>query len=58
MQNDYLNNKKNFDRSKKEKVVKKNLFNLDPKTNKNVDINKLLNRVKMDEKNKESDGKK
>ena len=57
MQNDYLSNKKIFKSLNEVKSIKQNrqnYSNLSPKS-KRVDINKLLNRVKLDKKNKKKE---
>ena len=54
MQNDYLNNKKNYSSN----IIKKHLlqgkYNYNQKP-KNVSINTLLNRIKIDEKNRKKE---
>ena len=58
MQNDYLNNKRKYDSSIQKKYLLKNRINLNsPNTKKpsNVNINKLLNKVKVDKKNQKKE---
>ena len=51
MQNDYLNNKKNYNLNKIKKKPLQGKYSYSQKQ-KNVSINTLLNRVKIDEKNR------
>ena len=51
MQNDYLNNKKNYNLNKIKKHPLQRKYSYKQKQ-KNVSINTLLNRVKVDEKNR------
>ena len=58
MQNDYLSNKKKFDSAVQEKYnIKNKISTNDVKSKKanNVDINKLLNKVKINEKNQKKE---
>ncbi len=54
MQNDYLNNKKNYNlnKIKKNPLQGKYIHSQKPK---NISINTLLNRVKIDEKNRKKE---
>jgi len=54
MQNDYLNNKKNHNLNKIKKHPLQGKYNYNQKP-KNVSINTLLNRVKIDEKNRKKE---
>lgn len=55
MKNDYLNNKKKYDSNiKKEYKLKDKIFPISLKS-KNVDINSLLNRVKIIEKDQKKE---
>ena len=55
MKNDYLNNKKKYDSNiKKEYKLKNEIFSVSLKS-KNVDINSLLNRVKIIEKDQKKE---
>ena len=51
MQNDYLNNKKNYNLNKIKKNPLQGKYSHNQKP-KNISINTLLNRVKIDEKNR------
>tara|TARA_B110000116_G_scaffold141225_1_gene122407 strand:+ start:408 stop:647 length:240 start_codon:yes stop_codon:yes gene_type:complete len=58
MQNDYLSNKKKFDTAAQNKYNLKNKINtndINSKKANNVDINKLLNKVKINEKNQKKE---
>ena len=58
MQNDYLNNKKKYDSviQKKYNLKNKSSINfINSKKPNNVDINKLLNKVKINEKNQKKE---
>ena len=58
MQNDYLNNKRKYDSSIQKKYILKNRINLNSTNTKkpsNVNINKLLNKVKADKKNQKKE---
>ena len=54
MQNDYLNNKKNYSSNKIKKYPLQDQYSQSQRPNK-VSINTLLNRVKIDEKNKKKE---
>ena len=54
MQNDYLSNKKNYNLNKIKKKPLQGKYSYSQKS-KNVSINTLLNRVKIDEKNKKKE---
>ena len=58
MQNDYLSNKKKFDTAAQNKYNLKNKINtndINSKKANNVDVNKLLNKVKISEKNQKKE---
>ena len=58
MQNDYLSNKKKFDTAAQNKYNLKNKIStndINSKKANNVDINKLLNKVKINEKNQKKE---
>ena len=58
MQNDYLSNKKKFDTAAQNKYNLKNKIStndINSKKANNVDINKLLNKVKISEKNQKKE---
>ena len=58
MQNDYLNNKRKYDSNIQKKYILKNRINLNSTNTKkpsNVNINKLLNKVKVDKKNQKKE---
>ena len=54
MQNDYLNNKKNYNSNKIKKYPLKGQYSFSQRPI-NVSINTLLNRVKIDEKNRKKE---
>ena len=58
MQNDYLNNKRKYDSNIQKKYILKNRINLNSTNTKkpsDVNINKLLNKVKVDKKNQKKE---
>ena len=58
MQNDYLNNKRKYDSNIQKKYILKNRINLNSTNTKKpsvVNINKLLNKVKVDKKNQKKE---
>ena len=58
MQNDYLNNRRKYDSNIQKKYILKNRINLNSTNTKkpsNVNINKLLNKVKVDKKNQKKE---
>jgi hypothetical protein len=58
MQNDYLNNKRKYNSNIQKEYILKNRINLNSTNTKkpsNVNINKLLNKVKVDKKNQKKE---
>tara|TARA_B110000263_G_scaffold145966_1_gene126581 strand:+ start:1780 stop:2007 length:228 start_codon:yes stop_codon:yes gene_type:complete len=54
MQNDYLNNKKDYNSNKIKKYLLKGQYSVSQRPI-NVSINTLLNRIKIDEKNRKKE---